>query len=436
MAQRSTGEKGTVTFFLCSQSLTQPLSSTMLTVTHPEILPELASLPFGLWPIRIPNEEGLVLIIKCQKEMILTAKIRAGFRFYLTPLNAHGTHTFGLITAFFDDHDEPLTIRSPLFANDEMTTDICEILSSDRFAVHFFDEHNRELLGYRAHNEGADRFRSLLNVIRFVPFSFELARQFHDRMLTWFSRRVSDDDDDALSICLVEALFPDDLYIMDARPQVTSYHGSKSPMHTMLERPESGHFSELDIIKALLLTFASDQIYLNPIRPGNGREFVDVLVATSNNLLLIQAKDSPNTRQILQRSIERKKATIASHLEKAVRQLHGAISYTRSCIPLQIVTGNVLHNIVFKNHNVIGLIIVKELFNSEFSLYSSLAFELFDSTGVPCFILDYPEFHTYTLHRQTEGSFTETLDQVFVAARERGEFPRVRFGLINAPDKN
>ena len=404
----------------------------MLAITNPEILPELASLECGLWPIRKPNEEGWHLIIKCPKEMILTAKIRAGFKFYLVPLDAKGIQTHGLITAFFDDHDEPLTIRSPLFDDDEMTTDICELLSSKEFEVHFFDEHNRELLGYQAHNEGADRFRSMLRTIRFVPFTYDLARQFHDQMPIRFGLRVSADDEEALSISLDEALFPNDLYILEYSTEANFYHGYKTPMHTILERQDPGPFAELDIVKALQRVFASDQIYLNPSRSDDGKEFVDVLVTTSKNLLLIQAKDSPNTKTMLQRSIERKKATVVSHLKKAAAQMRGSISYTRSCVPLQIVADNEQHEIFLGKRDIIGLIIVKELFNSEFSVYSPLAFELFDETGVPCFILDYPEFHAYTSYRQTEDSFIDTLEQIFVAGQELGEFPRVRFGLIDA----
>ena len=238
----------------------------MLTVTNPEILRELADLPFGLFPIRKLNNKGSLLIIKCPKEMILTAKMRSGFRIYLAPLTTQEIHTFGLITAFFDDHDEPLTIWTPLFYDDEITLALCELLSTDTFAVHFFDEHSRELLGCRARNEGADKFRTRLRTSSFVPFSFKLARHFHEHMLNWFRRRVTADDEGALSICLDKELFPDDLYVMDYRHEVISYHGCKSPMHTMLERQDAGHFAELDIVKALRRVFASDQIYLVPIQ--------------------------------------------------------------------------------------------------------------------------------------------------------------------------
>lgn len=400
----------------------------MLTITNPEILQMLINFPGGLFPVRIPQENLLHLIIKCPKEWILAAKMNRGFRFYLAPLMANGLQTHGLVSAFFDDKDEPLTIWSPLF-DDELTVEINELLSSDKFNVHFFDEHNRELLGCSATNKGAERFRAIAGTMHFAPFSFELARDLHTQLPDWFGVRTSADDDDALAIIFEEPLFPDDLYIQDARPDVNSYHGAKTSMHTMLERDDAGHFNELDIVHALQRIFENNEIYLNPMRDDDGKEFLDVLVVTPKSVFLIQAKDSPNTEEILRRSIDRKKSTIVSHLKKAVDQMRGSIAYTRSCTPLKISTNCKHHEIELSDREVIGLIIVKELFNAEFSIYSPPVMELFDETGVPCFVLDYPEFHAYTLHLSDEDAFIGALEQVFAVARKRGEFPRLRFGL-------
>jgi len=363
--------------------------------------------------------------------MILTAKIRKCFLFYLVPIQVESLQTYGLVTAFFDDHDEPLTIRSPL-VEDEMAADIFELLSSEQFEVYFFDEHNRELLGYRVRNKKAANFKLISSTIHLAsPDKFleydHLTGWFDDQMSRWFGNRTSADDDMAFSIDFDEALFPDNLFIQDARPTVNSYHGCKVPMHTSLERQDAGHFSELDVVNALLRVFESEQIYLNPIRPDDGREFADILVTTSQKLYLIQVKDSPNTEAVLDRSIDRKKATALSHLKKAVAQMRGSISYTRSCVPLEIVVDNERHEIPLGNRDVIGLIIIKELFSDEFAVYSPLAFQLFSETGVPCLILDYPQFHAYTLNRRTEESFIQTFEQVFAVALKEKEFPRLRF---------
>ena len=107
-----------------------------LSVTNPEVVDTLVDSPGGLWPTRRGGDSRMILIVKAQREMARTAKLRGGFRFYLVPVYAGDVATHGLLTAFFDDKDEPLTIRTPLF-NEEITRDFLLLLSSNYFYVHF-----------------------------------------------------------------------------------------------------------------------------------------------------------------------------------------------------------------------------------------------------------------------------------------------------------
>ena len=111
-----------------------------------------------------------------------------------------------------------------------------------------------------------------------MPGTKEIARQFHDDMMFWFGARSTADDNAALRINLFETQLADNLY-----PQ------SQTP----------GEFNERDIEIGLHRAFSGDQVYRNPMRAKEGREFVDVLVATEKTVLLIQAKDSPITEATL-----------------------------------------------------------------------------------------------------------------------------------------
>ena len=155
---------------------------------------------------------------------------------------------------------------------------------------------------------------------------------------------------------------------------------------TMVERPLCSQvlnripqefFSELNIVMCLQRVFESNHIYLNPVRTDNGKEFVDVLVATSSNILLIQAKNSPNTEDILYRSIERKILTVARHLRKATKQMRGSISYATTSNSICINCGSVRHTFNIDNLDITALIIVQELFSTEYGYYSQLAFNIF-----------------------------------------------------------
>ena len=350
----------------------------------------------------------MILIAKTLRELAATARLRKSFHFYLVPLRAGHVLTHGLLAAFFDDHDEPLTIRTLLF-DEELTREIFQVLSSDSFDMIFFDEHNRELMGFRAENPDAARFRSFANTIRLVPGTLEIAHQFHDDMTRWFGSRSKADDNAALRINLRETLLPDNL-----NPQ------SRTP----------GDFNERDIEMGLHRAFSPDQVYRNPKRTDNGREFVDVLVATGKTVLLIQAKDSPINAETLDRHIDRKKATTAKHVEKAANQLKGSINHLRSGSSIEIITDGQLRDVSMSGREVFGLVIVKELFDPERSTCSRLVLSVSEATNIPCLLLDYHEFQELTFFRGTEESFVGTLRDIFSAAREHGLFPHSRFGLV------
>ena len=176
--------------------------------------------------------------------------------------------------------------------------------------------------------------------------------------------------------------------------------------------------------------FSNDRVYRNPIRANDGREFVDVLVATEENVLLIQAKDSPVTVASLDRTIDRKIATAQKHLKKAAAQLKGSINHLRSGSPIDIITDEQPWELSMSGRKVFGLVIVKELFDSERPDYSRLILSVSEETDVPCLLLDYMEFQELTYSQPTEKSLVGTLKQMFAAAREHGWFPRSRFGMV------
>ena len=398
----------------------------MISLKDPALVRELTQYPGGLFPAQTLGGQPDVLVVKCTKEMILAAKMLRELKFYLIPLDADGVNTHGIVTAFFDDFDEPLGIRTPLL-NDEMGNGIIDLLCTPTFDIHFFDELDRELLGYRVNNRTAGKISSNRDKIQLASPTYMPSSKIDDQMSNKFSNRNSEDDENALVIELVEELFPSDFIIWDARPEANSYQGRKHDMFTALERANAGLFSELDIVKFLHRVFSSEQIFLNPHRTDDGKEFVDVMVVTANNLLLIQAKDSPNTEETLSRPIDRKISTVFRHLKKATAQLRGSISYVDSNEPFTVQCGDAIHSIAAENLNVISLVIVRELFPAEYKSYSQPAFEVFHDTGVPCLIQDYPQFHQLTYHRRTEKSFFGTLGQIMRFALVHDEYPRSRF---------
>lgn len=120
-----------------------------LTILHPEMMRQIAQFAGGLMPLRLGDDEQLSLVIKTQKEAILSAQMHGQFAFYLPALRSSTVTTTSLMTAFFDDDDEPLVIRTPLFGDDEFSQGIIEILKYNEVDIYFFDEHNYEWMSFR-----------------------------------------------------------------------------------------------------------------------------------------------------------------------------------------------------------------------------------------------------------------------------------------------
>ena len=350
----------------------------------------------------------MTLAVKATKEFALAAKLRGGFSFYLIPLRGSHDSILGLLTAFFDDNDEPLAIRTPL-CQEEVTRCFVSLLSADVISVHFFDDHNREVLGCRAENPSAGRFRTLSSKLRFLPASLESARRFLDEAQFWFGDRTTSDDESALTIHLRESLFPENL-------------GEEK-----VENP--GEFNEPDIAEALLAAFEKDQIWLNPVRPDNRREFVDVLVATTDTLILVQAKDSPITQGALSRRIHRKAATSFKHVKKAAGQLKGSINHLAAHKSIDLFVDGQLRSVSAAGRNVYGLVLVKEVFDAERPTSSLPVIELSKETATPCVLLEYAEFRQMTFSQRSEEEFVRSLREISSAAHTHGVFPRSRFGL-------
>jgi hypothetical protein len=393
-----------------------------LTFSHPEALYHLKDFGGGIWAVKI--EDKYCLIIKASKEIILTAKVNKGFHFYLAPINVDSRHSIAIVTAFYDSDDEPLAIRTPLLDDDASTQSILELLKNDDFEVFFFDEHNRELLSYTA-NGNLTAMRKRLIATTF--FGRDMAPQILDKIEHWFARRSSEDDEEAFEINFVEALFRDDFVIMDLEEEKHSFIGSQTFSSTSLDREEPGSYQELDIVFLLQRVYDNSKIYLNPIKEADGKEFVDVMVLGDEAVFLIQAKDSPNTERILKNTVKRKRSRSIAQLKEAAKQLIGAISYANKTELLRFVYGNEVVEVNIAGKQMIGIMVIKELFNDEFEAYSAITYDLVEKTRVPAVFYDYPELNLMTLHCQSEDKMLSAIHQVYSFAMENELFPRLRY---------
>jgi len=383
---------------------------------------------YGLLPLHFVGTDRFALIVKTTKEAILTARLNQEMKLYLVPDGAKGACSLGLITAFFDDHDEPLVLFTPMYTDDQLQIDLVGVLSQPAFDLFFFDENHREMMGVRVRVNNAPQVLTALQQARFKKLKLECVGNDLEAMGAWFGSRSEVDDVAAFQLQFEGNLYPDDLTVIDTNPEAYDFNGAEgSPAVTSLERQEPGAFQERDIVAFLKRAFPADAIFLNPVRLDTGREFSDVLCLTDDILLVVQAKDSPNTEATLRRDINRKRAVIRSHIEKAAQQLRGALSFAKELDELKISTSSGDHSLNIRGRAICGMVVVRELFDDDYRNCSAPVLSASRECALPCVLTDFSALHMMTMHLKSPARIMNGLVQLCEFGVENGEFPKPRF---------
>ncbi|TGS82735.1 hypothetical protein EN817_25170 [Mesorhizobium sp. M3A.F.Ca.ET.174.01.1.1] len=383
----------------------------MLSILHPHVLPAIKSFAAGLLPIRQAETGKLSLVVKVSKEAILAARTNGGFSFYLAPMKSTTGGTVSLMTAFFDDEDEPLVIATGLFANDQHSLDLLELLTYKEADVFFFDEHSREWMSYRVtlHDEGSCLKRK--QKFKLLEYHPATARSILDNLHSWFGNRTPLDDRRSIKVKFEEALAPEDIFVMDATPEHNDYLGSAGYRRDSLTREEPGYFQERDIASALRRVFKRDQIVINPLRPDTNKEILDVLVIADSHILLIQAKDSPNTEKASRTKLDRKRRKSLSQIDDAVRQIGGAARYLLKTQPAKLLIGGHEAELSIGPRPLVGIAVVKELFDDTSEPYVEACETLAHLKGGGM-TFDYSSFHAFSHHFASEERFLKALGKL------------------------
>lgn len=396
----------------------------MLTILQPHLLQDVRNLHQGLSTIVNDHDGTVLLIIKAPKEALLAAKLKKRILFYLTPCSIDNQTYYSLVTAYEDDELNPFMILTPLL-DDDMGHSILKLLSASEFNVHFFDDNDRELLGYRAQNPDYANFD--VEKYKLAPSSNENVHRIKNLSYNWFRLRSLEDDKHAIRVNFLEKTMPEELVILDARGIENLYQKGSGVSHNTLERLEPGSYQELDIVRLLQKVFVNDSIFLNPLRTDNDEEFVDILVASDDYLLLIQAKDSPNTEKSINRKLERKITTVSKALDKAIDQTRGALKYLKRNEELHFHFGEEVFELEKNGKKVRCLMVVQETFETEWDSYSERVLALGKEMETPCYVMGYPDLITWTAKLSTPEKFFEPFDAIIDEGTKTGVFPSITF---------
>lgn len=396
----------------------------MLSLRYPKLRSELKLASIGLWPIRLPDDPTPAVLMKLPKQYILTAVERRFLKLYFVPLEIRGVRLLGLTTAFFDDGGDPLVVRTLLF-EDEISSVLLAALLEPRLHLHLFDDHGRELAGFVCEVTGSTDLREDIESFgRSVP-DLDVMADAYETVIQWFSHRSDEDDRSAFYVDLREELIPSDLLTIDLDEDLAGFAGAPLVAHHTLVQEEPGPYQERDIVRTLQRIFPNDQLAMNPMRadkPGN--EFADALIVTSTHVIIVQAKDSPNTPATLNRSLERKRINGRGQLADAAKQLQGAINHCRRADVLRVLVDGAGHEFEVAGKKIVGLMVVRELFPDETDHHLQAIAQVRTKTGADAVLLDYAGLAVATFHSSDAESFLDAMDGLSGEAKE-GRYPDV-----------
>lgn len=401
----------------------------MLALDHPDIAAKIREFPIGLLPIRPDGK--LSLALKVSKESLLAIRENRGFSVYVTPYQTERGPAFGLISAFFDDADEPLVVRTALFVGEEASADTVALLRMREIDIYFFDELGREWMEFQCTVDDSSEQLPAGCEQNLPPHSRNNANAILEWLERWFGRRSAEHDAQAIRIKLANALAPDDIAILDMREGQQNYIGSDGYSMSMLERDgqRPGYYQERDIVEGLQRFLSPDQIILNPMKRGTDKEFVDVVAATGSAIILIQAKDSPNTAQSLGRTIKRKLLVSENQVADALAQVKGALRYAGTAETIALSVKGEDLDLHVAGRKLISLAIVKEIFPSQTASIVEKMRAASDADQ-PLVIADYSAFAAFMHFARSEDVFVQELQAYRTAVIDGGAWITPRLFLV------
>ena len=337
-------------------------------------------------------------------------------------MNIDGAEAFNLITAFRDDYENPLVIYTPIVGENDLIINLRFALTADTVDIHFFDEHARERGAYTVTGINKEHAARILAPAP-VYSGMEKLKEAHAATVEWFTMRTPKDDADSLRIPLEKKLYNDDFSIID----IGDAHSNRlyMPRSSNLVREIAGPESEEDIAQCFSRSFKEGMVFIGPKKPNN-KELADIVVVENNNVIIVQAKDSPNNEITLSRTIERKQKASKALAEKGFSQIRGAIRSVQKD-GLYIKNEFVDFNISAQNINLYAILVIKEKFPSDYKWYFEKSSEITRDKGVMTVLLSYRQLHEITHHMESGDDFIAAIIQIYYQARLHHQFPELNF---------
>lgn len=233
----------------------------------------------------------------------------------------------------------------------------------------------------------------------------------------WFSSTTLRDDRRAFDLHLGEAIYGENIAILDLTERATEFHGSAVRV-AELEYKDPGQRQEPDLAEQFACVFPARQVFLNPFKLPVTEELCDILVVGRLANYYIQLKSSPNTPEILERDIERCRAKSIQHLGMAISQTEKCLRHIEKEERFEICLSRdrkFRATIEQAGRNMIFIIASQEQFDNDRSVYAK---KMLDFAEAEKKIVDYVSeatLYDYLHYCKDEEDFFKLVVEDFVA---------------------
>lgn len=399
-------------------------------------------IPLGVQIISSVGDD-LALVLKFDKNLLLILQHQMSVHTYPCIFSCNKTDAKALILAFEfrDDPIRPIMQYLPL-SNATQAQDLYLLFCQPSFPVYLIDAfgHVVAILSGSTTDDSGTAEAVLDSVKRDLWLSDqEMGSLFRFARYTFGLSTPPIEHFDTIELSREPS--KEELLKKTGYPVAPNFVSDTKQFEVRTIRFEPGITHELEIATALARVFPQSAVYHSPTRLDGrvNKEICDILVAHDDFIIVVQAKDSPNTIETIQSSTSSREHRIRKQVEAGINQLSGAVRHIKQLPVLDFCVGDDCHHIDIESKQVLGLVVVSELYTTIESFNPVLdeakakrnwefAVNCLKSkpplTSVPTLVTDFPALDDLSRWSANPVEFIESIVNQSKAALETGHFRR------------
>lgn len=326
----------------------------------------------GLWPEQLINENETALASKLPMNVIKAVYRGAKCSLIISVIEVEQVQILCVGLQIEDEVDNPIAVFGPIAVEGEQLL-IEKILTYQSVKLYFFNELSMPVLGTICSFDNSQSKKALVALKKTKPYylgmsndtinsSLELS-QVIDLASNIFQKDICPPEDGKPLMALFKHLIPLLLTISEPIPNYVITTGSTTK--TILNDNDEGSGQEQSIYALIDCIYPNSTFHSPQIKKGTlKRELIDIIGfdVESNTIYLFESKAMGILKTKMNRSSERRAASVEDHIDTALHQLKGAIKKIRSGEYLYSKEGQIINIPERKTSLIHAIILISEMY--------------------------------------------------------------------------